>query len=216
MTEPVDMVVGELLSDAVEVVADSAVANVIQEGGARMLTYTASLLTPDSTWYSVLVPLVVVLFLIETMVFGGLVVQARNKHGIPYPTMYAVPGTPRYYDNSMRPTDSDASTSGNSAKTDYITNEEAYAFNLVQRGHQNMIENAPFFLALLLCAWPYPLYAGIAGLAYVIGRAIYMFGYMRDPKSRMYGAVFIYPGLLTLMGVTGMTAYNVVNGVSPY
>jgi hypothetical protein len=122
MTEPVEMVVGELLSDAVEVVAgggDSGVANVIQEGGARMLTYTASLLTPDSTWYSVLVPLVVVLFLIETMVFGGLVVQARNKHGIPYPTMYAVPGTPRYYDDSMKPTDA----SGNSAKTDYITNE---------------------------------------------------------------------------------------------
>jgi uncharacterized MAPEG superfamily protein len=215
MTEPVDMVVGELLSDAVEVVAgggDSAVANVIQEGGARMLTYTASLLTPDSTWYSVLVPLVVVLFLIETMVFGGLVVQARNKHGIPYPTMYAVPGTPRYYDDSMKPTDA----SGNSAKTDYITNEEAYAFNLVQRGHQNMVENAPFFLALLLCAWPYPLYAGIAGLAYVIGRAVYMFGYMRDTKSRMYGAVFIYPGLITLLGLTGMTAYNVVNGVGPY
>jgi glutathione S-transferase len=219
MTEPVEMVVGELLSDAVEVVAgggggDSAVANVIQEGGSHMLTYTASLLTPDSTWFSVLVPLVVVLFLIETMVFGGLVVQARNKHGIPYPTMYAVPGTPRYYDPSMRPSDSDAS--GNSSKTEYITNEEAYAFNLVQRGHQNMIENAPFFLALLMCAWPYPLYAGIAGLAYVIGRAVYMFGYMRDPKSRIYGAVFIYPGLLTLLGLTGMTAYNVVNGVGPY
>jgi len=216
MTEPVEMVVGELLSDVVEVVSGSDVANVIQEGGSRMLTYTASLLTPDSTWYSVLVPLVVVLFLIETMVFGGLVVQARSKHGIPYPTMYAVPGTPRYYDPSMRPSDSDASASGNSSKTEYITNEEAYAFNLVQRGHQNMIENAPFFLALLLCAWPYPLYAGIAGLAYVIGRAVYMFGYMRGPKSRMYGAVFIYPGLLTLLGLTGMTAYNVVNGVGPY
>ena len=115
----------------------------------------------------------------------------------------------------MRPNDaSDASS--NSAKTEYITNEEAYAFNLVQRGHQNMIENAPFFLALLLCAWPYPLYAGIAGLAYVIGRAVYMFGYMRDTKSRMYGAVLIYPGLLTLLGLTGMTVYNVVNGVGPY
>ena len=89
MSEPVEMVIGELLSDVVEVVSSSdgseahAVANVIQEGGSRMLTYTASLLTPDSTWYSVLVPLVVVLFLIETMVFGGLVVQARTNMVFP-------------------------------------------------------------------------------------------------------------------------------------
>jgi glutathione S-transferase len=77
------------------------------------------------------------------------------------------------------------------AMSDTITNEEAYAFNLVQRAHQNTIENAPFFLAVLIASWAFPLYAGIAGLVYLVGRALYMYGYTKDPKSRMYGAFFI-------------------------
>jgi uncharacterized MAPEG superfamily protein len=143
------------------------------------------------------------------MVAGGFVSMARSKYGIPYPTMYAVPGTPRYYNDTMKPTDGK-----NVAET--ITEDEAYHFNLVQRAHQNTIENAPFFLALLLTAWPFPLYAGIAGLTYVVGRAVYMYGYTRDPKSRMWGAAFIYPALLTLLGLSITTMAHVAQGVAPY
>jgi hypothetical protein len=143
------------------------------------------------------------------MVFGGFVSMARSQYDIPYPTMYAVPGTPRYYSDTMKPTDGK-----NVAET--ITEDEAYHFNLVQRAHQNTIENAPFFLALLLTAWPFPLYAGIAGLTYVVGRAVYMYGYTKDPKSRMWGAVFIYPALLTLLGLSITTMAHVVQGVAPY
>jgi glutathione S-transferase len=171
--------------------------------------YTASLLSPDSKWETLLVPLVVLLFNIEHMVFGGLVVQARKKYGIPYPTMYAIPGALRYYDNAMKPEE-------DLGFLPHITNEEAYAFNLIQRGHQNTVENAPFFLAILLCAWSFPLYAGIAGFMYIIGRAIYMYGYAQDPQSRMYGALFIYPGLLTLFGLSIWTMTNLWKGVGPY
>jgi len=162
---------------------------------------------PGNSVYDLLVPLVILLFNILNLVFGGLVVQARTKYGIPYPTMYAVPGTLRYYNEAMKPTDASAEFS------ETITNDEAYLFNSVQRGHQNTVENAPFFLAILIAAWPYPLAAGIAGLVYLVGRAVYMYGYMRDPKMRYYGAFFIYPALLTLIVLTIMNMVNIGQGI---
>jgi len=168
--------------------AAAAVEKGVSGGGAQTLN-----------WYF-LIPLTILLFNIANMVFGGLVVQARNKYGIPYPTMYAVPGRTRYYDESMRPTD------GSEKKfEERITNEEAFHFNSIQRGHQNTVENAPFFLALLVAAAStYPMIAGICGLLYIIGRALYMYGYSQEPKLRIYGAAFIYPSLLTLFVLTGM------------
>lgn len=177
-----------------------------------LLTYTASLLTPSSQWPSLLVPLVILLFNIEHMVFGAFVGMARHKHGIPYPTMYAVPGTARYYNDEMKPQEENKEE----AKAELITKDEAHAFNLVQRGHQNTIENAPFFLAILIAAWPYPLAAGIAGLIYLVGRALYMYGYMQNVKSRLYGAICIYPALLTLFILSIMSMANIANGVEPY
>jgi hypothetical protein len=178
-----------------------------------MVWYTGSLCGASaSDWSTILVPLVVILFAIEHMVFGGLVMQARTQHGIPFPTMYAVPGTPRYYGDDMKP----AADPEGKGKPDLIQYDEAFAFNSVQRGHQNMIENAPFFLSLLLVAWSFPLFAGIAGLLYVIGRAVYMFGYMQNPGARIYGAVFIYPSLFALMGLTGASMVHCVMGQGAY
>lgn len=171
--------------------------------------YTATLLAPGVPWYSLLVPLVILLFNIGTMVAGGFVVQARNKYGIPYPTMYAVPGTKRYYNDAMKPTDS-------TPLEDTISDADAYNFNLIQRGHQNTIENAPFFLAILIAAWPFPLISGIAGLLYLVGRAVYMYGYTQDPKMRYYGAFFIYPSLLTLFGLAITSMFHISHGVQPY
>lgn len=144
-------------------------------------------------WSKGLIPLAVILFFIEHMVMGGFVGAARATYGIPYPSMYAVPGTPRYYDPSMKPKENPLA--------DTISNEDAFAFNRVQRGHQNMVENAPFFLALLFIARSFPLIAGIAGLLYVAGRALYMYGYTQSVGSRVYGAFLIYPALLTLLGL---------------
>ena len=162
---------------------------------------------PGKSVFDLLVPLVILLFSVMNLAFGGLVVQARNKYGIPYPTMYAVPGTLRYYNESMKPTDSITEFS------ETISNEEAFLFNSVQRGHQNTVENAPFFLAILIAAWPYPLVAGIAGLVYLVGRSVYMYGYMQEPKMRYYGAFFIYPALLTLFILTIMSIVNIGQGV---
>ena len=173
-------------------------------------TYTGPLTLGQ--WSCLLVPLVVILFTVENLVFGGFVMNARAKYGIPFPTMYAVPGSPRYYADSMKPEKKE----GDPVFSENITNEEAFAFNSVQRGHQNTIENAPFFLALLLIAWPFPLFSGIAGLLYLVGRALYMYGYMQEPKLRMYGAICIYPPLLTLLVLSGFTIAYIAQGVEPY
>lgn len=173
-------------------------------------TYTGCLLGSQSPWSALLVPLVILLFNIEHMAFGGLVMMARKKYGIPFPTMYAVPGSPRYYDESMKPTEESEKFG------DTITNEEAFAFNSVQRGHQNTVENAPFFLAILLVAWPFPLVSGIAGLLYLVGRGLYMYGYTQTPGLRIYGAAFIYPALLTLFVCSGFSMAYIAQGVEPY
>lgn len=55
---------------------------------------------------------------------GGKVMTARKEYDVPYPHMYATPG---YHKN-------------------------ADAFNRVQRGHQNMLESAPVFMAMSLVA----------------------------------------------------------------
>jgi hypothetical protein len=60
------------------------------------------------------------------------------------------------------------------------------------------------------------LISGIAGLLYLVGRALYMYGYMQEPKLRMYGAVFIYPPLLTLLVLSGFTISYIAQGVEPY
>lgn len=180
---------------------ESVVADPIVTAAAAT---AATVVVGNINWYF-LIPLTILLFNIVNMVFGGLVVQARKKYGIPYPTMYAVPGSPRYYDESMRAAAS-ASAEGEADKfSETISAEEAFAFNSIQRGHQNTIENAPFFFAILVAASSkYPLYAGIAGLLYIVGRALYMYGYSQEPKLRIYGAGLIYPSLLTLFVLTGI------------
>ncbi|PNH12866.1 Microsomal glutathione S-transferase 3 [Tetrabaena socialis] len=110
------------------------------------------------------------------------VMKARKRFGVSYPTLYAT---------------AEECPSAESRK----------AFNCVQRGHQNSLENQPIFLALLLTAGlKHPLTAAAAGALYLIGRVMYMQGYATgDPNARMRGSI-MYVGLLTLLGVVGKWA----------
>ncbi|EFJ49502.1 hypothetical protein VOLCADRAFT_89757 [Volvox carteri f. nagariensis] len=76
------------------------------------------------------------------------------------------------------------------------------AFNCVQRGHQNSLENQPIFLALLVTAGlKHPITAAAAGVIYLVGRVMYMQGYSTgDPDKRMRGSL-LYAGLFTLIGI---------------
>lgn len=111
--------------------------------------------------------------------------KARKQYKVPYPTMYADPKT--------------------------IT--DADAFNCVQRGHQNTLENLPAFLTLLLTSGvEYPEAASVAGLVWIVGRIAYFQGYSSgDPKARYRGG-FNHIGMLALLGMSGAFAVQLMLG----
>ncbi|GIL94010.1 hypothetical protein Vretimale_351 [Volvox reticuliferus] len=78
------------------------------------------------------------------------VIQARKKYKVAYPALYAT--------------------------TEECPNpEHRNAFNCIQRGHQNSLENQPIFLALLVTAGlKHPITAAAAGVIYLVGRVLYM------------------------------------------
>ncbi|RLN97480.1 hypothetical protein BBJ28_00003736 [Nothophytophthora sp. Chile5] len=79
------------------------------------------------------------------------------------------------------------------------SDKNAKAFNCVQRGHQNILENIPMFLVLFLLSAVYrPQIAAIAGLVRIIAFAVYMNGYSSgDPKKRMQGAFGMFYSILS-------------------
>jgi glutathione S-transferase len=130
------------------------------------------------------VPIVVALIFVMHTWMGIMVGQARRRFGVPYPTLYAVPGTLRNYapvkDKSEAGGSGGSATAasaltGGSAHADLIGNEDAYHFNCVQRGHQNTVENLPAVIAMLLVCWlTFPAYAAGCGAIWVVGRVLYM------------------------------------------
>ena len=66
----------------------------------------------------------------------------------------------------------------------------------------NMVENAPFILALLLVNWvTFPLASGLCGIIWMVGRVMYFNGYIKSPEGRRAGAI-AYVGVLGLIGLT--------------
>ncbi|GAB4821870.1 hypothetical protein N2152v2_008916 [Parachlorella kessleri] len=110
-------------------------------------------------------------FVLASAAFSILVV-ARKQYKVFYPALYA----------------------------DKAHNKDADAFNCVQRGHQNTLENFPAFLGLLLATGlRFPIYATLAGLVWTVGRIVYFKGYSTgDPKARYRGG-FCHFGLLGLL-----------------
>ena len=148
-----------------------------------------------ATPYAYLMPIVVVALFVMTMWMAVNVGMARKRYGIPYPTAYAVAGTPRHYGPEK-------SGKSDSNKKNVISEEEAYKFNCMQRGHMNMVENAPFIIALLLSNWlTFPLYSAACGLIWIVGRVLYFNGYSSSPDGRIAG-VFAYIGVLGLLGMS--------------
>ena len=139
---------------------------------------------------------------------------ARKTYGIPYPTLYAVPGTVRhYYPDGLKNAAPDAPKHG-----DVITNEEAHAFNRIQRGHQNSLENIPVVMGLALVSWGFPIPSGFALISYAMGRVFYFLGYSKTVESRnnLLTVLLTYPALFTLWGLALATCVFLFLGVAPY
>jgi glutathione S-transferase len=176
--------------------------------------YTAGNLSLEP--WSGLVPLGFFVLFIVNLYMSFSVGHARRKYGIPYPTLYAVPGTPRDYAPPKEGSTTSA-TPLTEGKTATITPEEAFYFNCVQRGHQNSLENMPVVSVLALVSWSFPIPAGFALLSYALGRIFYMRGYSVHPEKRnnVVAAALTYPALLALWGLSLATAIQLFRGQPP-
>jgi len=105
------------------------------------------------------------------------VMRARKKLNVAYPNLYAVPGV----------------------------HEKADAFNRVQRGHQNYLENVNEFRTLaLIGGLKHPYAVAIGGILFSLGSYLYLLGYSDmslDVKMARYkkGAGIKWIGLLTAL-----------------
>ena len=86
-------------------------------------------------------------------------------------------------------------------------------FNCYQRGHQNLLETLPLYLAFLLTGGlRHPLVSAMTGAVFIISRIIYSLGYYTgDPKSRVPGAMISSVAMLILLGCSISTAAGLLD-----
>ncbi|KAI8467078.1 MAG: hypothetical protein J3K34DRAFT_45162, partial [Monoraphidium minutum] len=128
--------------------------------------------------YGLLAGTVVASWFTHHMYMAVKVMKARKKYEVKYPALYA--------DKDNCPNEANRA-----------------AFNCVQRGHQNSLENLPTFLGLLTIAGiKHPVAASAFGACYLVGRVAYMEGYSTgNPEKRMNAGTAVgYVGLFGLVG----------------
>ncbi|KAI8639774.1 hypothetical protein BD408DRAFT_391801 [Parasitella parasitica] len=121
-----------------------------------------------------------------TFSLGIKVGGARRAAKVPYPYVYA-------------------------EKSEAEKDPKKNIFNCAQRAHQNTLEVLPIYNTLLLVGGlKYPEISAAAGVVFILGRIVYVNGYVTgDPAKRTRG-VFGMLGLLTLLGTAACTVYSLV------
>jgi glutathione S-transferase len=111
--------------------------------------------------------------LITSIMLGGNVMKARKELDVQYPNLYGVPGV----------------------------HKNAEQFNKIQRGHQNMLESAMFYVPISLAiGLKHPIVVGLGGFFYSLGCWNYQSGYKKSVEERNNGlALCKYVGLLTTL-----------------
>eukprot|EP00455_Lapot_gusevi_P041287 TRINITY_DN4772_c0_g1_i2.p1 TRINITY_DN4772_c0_g1~~TRINITY_DN4772_c0_g1_i2.p1 ORF type:complete len:152 (+),score=48.72 TRINITY_DN4772_c0_g1_i2:75-530(+) len=90
--------------------------------------------------------------------------------------------------------------------------------NNYQRAHYNYVESVATILTfLVLSGLLYPCFAASCGLAYIVGRLAYTWGYQSSgPKGRMVGAIILDLALLALFACSIYSSLQVLGYVKPF
>lgn len=86
-------------------------------------------------------------------------------------------------------------------------------FSKAMRVHYNTLEGMPQYIVMQVLAglW-WPMYAVVAGLLWIVGRALYANGYMKRPEARLTGSAVFLVGLLLLLIGSVALAINIILG----
>ena len=103
---------------------------------------------------------------------------------------------------------------GNGYYSKNLTYKDWYEFNNRQRAHYNGIEHIVAVIPLALIGGiALPLVVFYSGLAYILGRVIYIIGYVRGgPNSRMIGALIKDVGLVGFLVAACISLVRLYNG----
>ncbi|KAG2378194.1 hypothetical protein C9374_008337 [Naegleria lovaniensis] len=84
-------------------------------------------------------------------------------------------------------------------------------FNRAMRVHYNALEGTPFFfVGLILSGLYWPEVSALAGVVYMIGRAVYCVGYLQAPEKRSAGAYIFHLAELVLLVLSVMFIGRVI------
>lgn len=91
---------------------------------------------------------------------------------------------------------------GNGKIAANLSYKDWYLFQCAQRSHYQLIEwIASVLIFLLISGIFFPLYASYGGVAWIVGRELYTYGYMNNgPSGRMIGATLADIAALVLFG----------------
>mmetsp|Transcript_4924 Transcript_4924/g.7425 ORF Transcript_4924/g.7425 Transcript_4924/m.7425 type:complete len:151 (+) Transcript_4924:34-486(+) len=127
---------------------------------------------------------------ITSIVLSGYVMGARKEFDVQYPNLYAVP---KHHKN-------------------------ADAFNRVQRGHQNFLENSDSYTIMtLLGGLKNPIVCAAGSVLYCVGSILYMKGYADtnlNVETARYkkGAGIKYLGFFASLVSTAQLGYSLIKG----
>jgi glutathione S-transferase len=87
-------------------------------------------------------------------------------------------------------------------------------FERYYRVHYNTLEQLVMFIPGMLLFGTYvsPLWAAILGVVFILGRIVYLRGYVEEPRKRGTGfGISMLPTVVLLLGGTGAAAWQLVH-----
>jgi len=100
--------------------------------------------------------------------------------------------------------------------SDKLSDDEWFRFNNAQRAHYNYVEGLPAIVcSLLVSGISYPRFSFVLGVVYIVGRALYISGYLtKGPAGRTPGVYILDLALFLLIGAACFSSVELAGGMA--